>query len=85
MKSHILATLIIISVQCQQAVAVVKSIPQWQKICAVVGIVLILIAAVLYFTRNRDINMRQILREYITPSQAEITFVNFKNEFDPRV
>lgn len=58
-------------------------IPLWQKACAVVGVILIIIALVVYVNRERDINMGQILREYVIPS-AEVTFVNFKNDNDPR-
>lgn len=56
----------------------------WQKICAIFGILLIVISAIVYVTRRRNINVSEIIRGYVIPS-AEVTFVNFKNDNDPRV
>lgn len=39
-----------------------------------------MIAGALYATRRRNIDMRELLRGYIVPAQAEVTFVNFKND-----
>jgi hypothetical protein len=46
-----------------------------------VGVAIIGLAIILYLTKGRAQSIRQILRQYATePTQAEITFVNYKND-----
>ena len=44
-----------------------------------------MVLALLHYIADRNrVGMGNILRQYISPSQAEITFVDFKSESDPR-
>lgn len=71
-----------ITILCQDSLPNSKEIPLWEKVSAILGIVFIIISAVLYATRNRNINVRVLIRGYISPSQAEVTFVNFKHDHE---
>lgn len=58
------------------------AVPAWQKICASVGLALVAIALLVYKLRNRNL---ALLRQYISPGQSEITFINFKSRSDSQV
>lgn len=77
---NIFVLLLIIQVSCGAVTTTVHDTPLWKKVCAVLGIIFVAIAALVYASRRRNINMRELLRGYIVPSQAEVTFVNFKSE-----
>lgn len=75
-----LILLLIIETNCAPNVPTGNDTPLWQKVCAVLGIIFVMIAGLVYASRRRNIDMRDLLRGYIVPSQAEVTFVNFKND-----
>lgn len=70
MKVGILGNLLIIGVVCETVVSTEKCIPLWQKLCAIGGIVLFVMAVILYFTINRNLNLGQFIRKYVVPAQT---------------
>lgn len=48
----------------------------WQIIYIIVGILLFVVAALIYHNRNNLQNMQEMLRRYLSTVQGEITFIS---------
>jgi hypothetical protein len=66
MKYQILGGVLITGVYCETTTEIGKTTPTWEQILAIVGIVLIVVALIVYLIKRRAPSLRQILQQYTT-------------------
>jgi hypothetical protein len=66
MKYQILGGVFVIGVYCETTTEIGKTTPTWEQILAIIGIVLIVVALIVYFIKKRAPGLRQILQQYTT-------------------